>query len=292
MSKIELILTHPGGAHKDEVLACSVLLALNPVPLVRREPTREELEDPSVCVIDVGFEHAPERHNFDHHQFPREHPPTCSLSLVLQFLSLYEDAVQFCDWLEPAEWFDSRGPGATAEWLGVEREIVNRLSSPIDFTLIKHFARADRLEPGDPLWEFMRMIGEDLLVYLRSMHERIEFIRLHAERWELKLPSGESAEVLFMPRTEPMPSEPSFGLGRYVESLPEGEKIVALVYPDRRGSGYALARFNDDPRLDFAGIEKEPDVHFAHARGFIAKTSATEPDRLQALLRRAVISRL
>jgi hypothetical protein len=33
-----LILTHPGGSHKNELPACCVLLAGNPVPIIRREP--------------------------------------------------------------------------------------------------------------------------------------------------------------------------------------------------------------------------------------------------------------
>ena len=57
-----------------------------------------------------------------------------------------------------------------------------------------------------------------------------------------------------------------------------------MVYPDRRGSGYALARFNDHPGLDFSKLAAEPDVHFTHARGFVAKSSATEFGRLCELL--------
>src|SRR6478752_6661686 len=113
MSQIELILTHPGGAHKDELLACSVLLALHPVPLVRREPAAEDLANPTTAVVDVGHLHEPARNNFDHHQLPKDQIPTCSLSLVLQHLGLYEDARQFCDWLEAAEWFDFSGPVTT-----------------------------------------------------------------------------------------------------------------------------------------------------------------------------------
>jgi 2,4-dienoyl-CoA reductase-like NADH-dependent reductase (Old Yellow Enzyme family) len=48
------ILTHPGGAHKDEFLACCLLLAENEVPIVRREPTPEDLADPATAVVDVG----------------------------------------------------------------------------------------------------------------------------------------------------------------------------------------------------------------------------------------------
>ncbi|MFZ4765329.1 MAG: MYG1 family protein, partial [Roseimicrobium sp.] len=97
---LSFILTHPGGAHKDELLACSLLGAVHRVPIVRREPTADDLADPSIAVVDVGGEHAPERHNFDHHQFPADHPPVCALSLALQHLGVYEDARQFCDWLE------------------------------------------------------------------------------------------------------------------------------------------------------------------------------------------------
>ena len=46
MTQLATILTHPGSAHKDELLACSVLLALHPVPIVRREPTPADLASP------------------------------------------------------------------------------------------------------------------------------------------------------------------------------------------------------------------------------------------------------
>ena len=60
--------------------------------------------------------------------------------------------------------------------------------------------------------------------------------------------------------------------------------VAALIYPDRRGSGYGLSRHNDDPRYDFTRIGQEHDVHFAHARGFVAKTSAAEVQRVRQLL--------
>ena len=132
---IRRILTHPGGAHKDDLLAVCVLIAKYGAPVVRRDPTQEELDDSSIAVIDVGGFHDPERMNFDHHHFDRDHPPTCALSLVLAYLGLYEDARRFCDWLEPAEWFDSRGPKKTAEMLGVPRQAISQLNSPFDITL-------------------------------------------------------------------------------------------------------------------------------------------------------------
>jgi hypothetical protein len=276
---LSLILTHPGGAHKDELLACALLAAVHRVPLVRREPTPEDLADPNIAVVDVGGEHAPERHNFDHHQFPADHPPVCALSLVLQHLGVYEDAREFCDWLEPAEWFDTRGPNVTAKWLGVDRGTMNKLNSPIDVTILRRFAKAKRLEPGEPLWEMLSYIGQDLLDYLRELRSRLDFIAQNAVIWNV----GDH-EVLFLPRTDPVPDDPSASIGRYLESIGKGSAVAALIYPDRRGSGYGLSRHNDDPRYDFTRIEKERDVHFAHARGFVAKTSASELTRVKELL--------
>lgn len=281
------LLTHPGGAHKDEFLACSVLLSLHPVPVVRREPTPADLADPAVCVVDVGHEHNPERNNFDHHQLPKDHPPTCSLSLVLQHLGLYADARQFCPWLESAEWFDCRGAVTTARWLGVADAVLPKLNSPIDITLLRRFALAKHLAPGDPLWEMMRMIGEDLVSYVRNLRARLGFIGQHAQLW----PLASTGKVLFLPRTEPLPDEPSLGLDEYLEEQNLTGEIIGLIYPDRRSTGYGLSRFRDHPSLDFTRIAAEPDVHFAHARGFVAKTSAHEPGRLHALVNRAFVVR-
>lgn len=283
MLSYDTIITHPGGAHKDEFLACCVLLAERPAPLFRREPTGADLADPVVCVVDVGHLHEPALHNFDHHQFPADHPPACALTLVLQHLGLYEDARRFCDWLEPAEWFDCRGPHVTARWLGVPREVMSRLNSPIDLGLLRRFGLASALAAGDPLWEVMRMIGEDLVGYVRSLRARLDFLAQHAVVWDLPL-GASAARFLYLPRTDPIPDEPSMALDRFIEESGLTREIVGLVYPDRRGGGYGLSRFRDNPRLDFTRIAAESDVHFAHARGFVAKTSAAEPLRLRELL--------
>ena len=81
-----------------------------------------------------------------------------------------------------------------------------------------------------------------------------------------------------------MPEEASSGLGYHVEKLGLENEILALVYPDSRGTGYGMRRFNDDLRMEFTQLEGEADVHFTHARGFIAKTSSAEIDRLKELV--------
>jgi hypothetical protein len=238
--------------------------------------------------VDVGHRHEPALHNFDHHQLPKDHPPTCALSLVLQHLGLYDDARQFCDWLETAEWFDTRGPVHTAKWLGTTTETLARLNSPVQQALLRRFALVTRLEPGEPLWEMMRLIGADIVDYIKALRVRLDWLARHAEFWSLEL-AGRPAKVLFVARTEPVPEEPSFGLDRFVQSRGLGDEIVAIVSPDRRGPGYGLERYRDNPRLDFTRINGQPGVHFTHARGFVAKTSLTDVAGLKALLARAAV---
>jgi hypothetical protein len=230
-------------------------------------------------VLDIGHQHDASLHNFDHHQLPRDQVPTCALSLVLQHLGIYEDSREFCSWLEVAEWFDCRGPVDTAKWLGIERDTLGRLNSPLDITILRRFGSQTEHKPGEPIWEIMRMIGQDLVDYVTNLRTRLDFVAQHAEVWTF-----DGFKALFMPRTDPMPEEASSGLGYHVEKLGLENEILALVYPDSRGTGYGMRRFNDDLRMEFTQLEAEADVHFTHARGFIAKTSSAEVDRLKELV--------
>ncbi|CAN5752987.1 hypothetical protein BH11MYX2_BH11MYX2_19150 [soil metagenome] len=268
------------------MLACCVLASLHDCPIERREPTSTDLDDPGIAVIDIGGIHDPARNDFDHHHFPREHAPTCALSLVLDSLGLYEDGKRFCDWLEIAEMFDSRGPNKTAEWLGVPRRAVSQLNSPIDMTLLRRFAQKTRIETGDPLYLYMKMVGEDLLEFLRLARERLDYVTARAERWQVVV-GADTIEVLHMPRTDADADEPSAMLGSWIRANKLDSVIAATVYPDRRGGGFGIARYEDHPRLDFSRVEGEPDVHFAHKSGFMCKTSATDPERLKQLIAKA-----
>ncbi len=280
---ISSIITHPGGAHKDDFLACSVLLYKSPVSIFRREPSSSDLDDLSIAVLDVGGEHKPEKLNFDHHQFPRDYVPTCALSLVLQYLEIYEDAREFCPWLEVAEWFDCRGPKDTAEWLDMDRDTLAKLNSPLDITLLKNFAAQTEHHPGEPVWEVMRMIGSDLVKFITNLRSKLNEVSKFTEVWNLKK-GGDAFKILFLPRNDSLPEDASDVLGYQVRSLGLEEEIIAILSPDSRGEGYGMRRYNDDGRMDFCKLENESDVHFAHARGFIAKTSAVDKERLQEML--------
>ena len=277
------IVTHPGGAHKDDFLACAVLLSKYPVSIFRREPSEEELANPEIAVVDIGHRFESELNNFDHHQFDRDLEPTCALSLVLQNMGMYEDTKEFCSWLETTEWFDCRGPNETAEWLGVEREAMAKLNSPLDVSMFQAFSRQSEHHSGEPVWEVMKMIGADLVNYVTGLRSRMNQVAEVEEIWEL----GEGTEffkVAFVPRTDPPVEDASGGLAWRIKELGLEEEVVAMVYPDSRGSGYGMRRYNDNPCLDFCRLQGEPEVHFTHNRGFIAKTSCIDPGGLKEML--------
>lgn len=285
---VQLIVTHPGGAHKDDFLACSLLAHLHGVPIHRREPTDQDLASSSICVVDVGGAHDEELNNFDHHQFPRDAPPLCALSLVLQSMKLYEDALSFCAWLRPAEWLDTLGPNQAAKLMGIPRSALGALNSPIDVTLLNRFSNHAELKPDSPIYQVMCMVGEDIVNYLTTLRDRLNYLKEHGQYWTLKT-DGDPIQALFLEKSETIAKDPSFGIYAFIESEGKTREIHALVYPDRRGDGYGLTRFDDNQRLNFSQIESEEEVRFAHKKGFVAKASTSDPTRLKQLLEKAVV---
>ncbi|MDB4474918.1 MYG1 family protein [bacterium] len=289
---IQLIVTHPGSAHKDDFLACSLLAHLHGVPIQRREPTQDDLGDTAICVVDVGGTHNAQLNNFDHHQFPRDAPPQCALSLVLLSLGVYEDALSFCAWLRPAEWLDTLGPNEASKLMGIPRTALSELNSPIDVTLLNRFANNTELNPDSVLYQVMCMVGEDILNYLRSLRSRLDFLKSHGQWWSIETQDPNAAPIcaLFLEQSEVIAKDPSFGLHAFITEQEQQDHVHALIYPDRRGEGYGLTTYEDCPRLNFSLIEPEDDVRFAHKRGFVAKVEATEPVRLKALVALAAVN--
>ena len=85
-------------------------------------------------------------------------------------------------------------------------------------------------------------------------------------------------------------NNPSFGINAFISEQNKADDVHALVYPDRRGEGYGLTRYEDCQRLNFCQIEDQDDVRFTHKRGFVAKVEATDPVRLKELLTAAIVA--
>lgn len=86
--EIKKIITHNGVFHADEIIAIALLdLTLdserypNIATLIERkiDISQEELDDPTVIVIDVGLKYNPELNNYDHHH---NNKLPCAASLI------------------------------------------------------------------------------------------------------------------------------------------------------------------------------------------------------------------
>ena len=172
------IITHPGSSHKDDFLATSVLLAtLGDAAVLRREPTPADMADVNTYVVDVGFEHAPERRNFDHHQ-DRSLP--CAFHLVMQHLGHHEAAMEMFAWYRHMSMMDVRGPYRTANHLGVDTSVLFAASSPIDGYILSTFARAEALDRDDPLYQLMKALGRDMIDLIDRKTKRPEQLKAEA----------------------------------------------------------------------------------------------------------------
>jgi hypothetical protein len=265
--KTQLIVTHPGSAHFDEVTAISLILAAFPdteFGIERREPSPAELEDPDTWVIDIGNRHEPERHNFDHHQ-SLECP--AAFVLVAEYLGLL-DSLEIMPWWQFKDSVDRIGPVRSSQIYQAGDDLVNR--NPVEDWMVDRFAA----EPHNAL-PLMKSFGVHIIGNARSLKKQIDFWK-SARRLVIdgvKVAIGETRE--------------SFGLEEFRRLDKEPPDIIISL--DRRSDGWRLYRYDGAP-VDFSLISNLPEIEFAHKSGFLAKTRARlSIDDLIALVYKAII---
>lgn len=165
-----LIVTHNGCAHQDDFVACCMALAANPdATLERRNPTKEELVDPAVWVIDVGRAYSDVSNNFDHHQFPKG-DDVCSVHLVLNRLLVRMDAEEVYGWLDLYGIQDCRGLMAAAK--SVHPDLTPPQYLAIKGPTTKVLCDMFKDDP-EFLIPVMRRMGHYLFDQIEFFHERI-----------------------------------------------------------------------------------------------------------------------
>jgi len=264
------IVTHKGGAHRDEFVACCLLLASvsDSVQSVieRRDPTPEELEDVNTYVVDVGERHEPAKNNFDHHQ---QGAVGCALTMVLDHLGLLELARSTFAWIDFSESLDCRGPYATAAKLGISKEAFFQTLSPVEAQMLQLFEQEKIIHPGMALYILMRQLGAGWLRYLEDMEKRLALL---PSRTEIIDVNGVNTMVVDIDGKD----NPVLGLEQFCQAYEKehGSKIGITITRDDRGDGYALFRREDHPRVDFRPLTGRPDMVFVHTLGFMGKTKA------------------
>lgn len=263
MTDVKSIITHPGLAHRDDVLATAIALSIEgDVPVTRRVPTEEELNSPSVLVLDVGERYEPELNNFDHHQLNLEdREPECALSLYLKARKL-EDIFDFQRWYLPTVMLDALGPYQTARIINLSR-FPFELVDPIGQAIINLFGSVFGNVPQETL-SILKILGDQILSATKKFADQL----YHLERvCDVVVVNG--YKVLILKTTDTTASQ-EFRNRFHPDA-------IAAVSWDNRGSGWSMYRFSAHCPLDFHGIQGHPDILFAHRDGSLAKTGRRLP---------------
>lgn len=266
------IVTHPGGSHLDERLAVALALAANDVvvPVFRREPTQEEIEDPEVLVLDIGGTVSDWNNTFDHHQFEREHAPECAFSLVAEAIGAKEELENFFGWFNTWRMIDSKGPFQWAKANGVDWSTVSTLLNP-DMDIVSDWWEEahDDVPVDEALVRRLKARGEKILKAAEAF--KAFCAEVHAKGLKLDVDGVVAYDLR------------SFDAD---ESLDNGDKLAkadgisggVLVSKDNRGPGDSYYRREDDPKVNFAKCGDKPYATFAHVGGFILKTKEPGTD--------------
>lgn len=260
------IIVHSGRAHRDDFMAVSILLAslVGPVQVFRRDPTSAELADPGTYVVDVGMDYAPQRHNFDHH-----HDPSlpCAFHLVMQHLGLHDDALQLFGWYPFMNMLDVGGPHKTAEYLGIDAEILFASASPIDGYVLGKFSELVCLGTEDLFYGFMKEMGQNLLLLIEEKKARLIRLKNEVQIFPLKQ---------FRVVVSHIAENPKLAMELYLREMGD-DKIAISITPSGRGPGWELLRLGENPWVDFRAIAGSPQICFVHANGHVATTHALLP---------------
>jgi hypothetical protein len=259
------IVAHPGSAHKDDFLSVCILLSiLGQAEVFRREATREDLADLQTYVVDVGMEHVPERHNFDHHQDPGL---PCAFHLLMKHFGHHDTAMLMFEWYPHMSMMDVRGPHRTAEHLGVDTSVLFASSSPIDGYILARFSALTHLNRDPVLYELMKELGSDLIVMMKQKMARLA--RLKAESRIVKLKHLKAI-------VSTIDDNPKLAMDRYLTFLNDNSVVMSII-PSGRGDGWEMLRLGDNLMVDFRALTGHPEVRFIHASGFVAKTCTLLP---------------
>ena len=264
--KAQLIITHPGSAHFDEVTAVSLILAVHAgteFRIERREPVPAELDDPDVWMVDIGDRHEPEKHNFDHHQ-----DVNCPASFVIvaEYLGLAE-TMSVMPWWSFKDEVDRFGVAKSSVKYHAGDDLVNR--NPVESWLTANFAAGPQA-----CLPLLKSFGVYIIEEARLLKRQIDYWKSSPRLVIAGVPAviGETRE--------------SAGLEEF-RRLDENPPDIVISL-DCRDEGWRLFRYDGAP-VDFSLISDRPEIAFAHKSGFLAKTKERlSIDDLIALVSQAV----
>lgn len=257
---IDYAVTHGGKGHFDEFTALSLALTSKDFPVYRRKPTGEELEDNEVLVVDVGGQHNPTKHNYDHHQSSSMPSSMTLVAKAAGVEGIFEDAFP---WWEYKDKFDTDGPRDAARSVGVTGN-TRPLCSPLEKYMLQQFGDSSG-EVRKPVREFMTQYGRWLVERAGSFAKKLKKFRSEGEVREYE------GVPVFILKSEIADSEVLY-------TLRQEKHFDATITRDPRSGDLAVYRYAEtglNLKKATKEVRKNPDitegrVHFVHEQGFLA----------------------
>ncbi len=265
------IVTHPGKSHTDERISISLILArFGPMSVYRREPSKGELNDANIFVVDVGCQYKPVLRNFDHHQLGPEKDPDCALSLLIKseiFGASITVALEDQPWLQAIALIDSKGPTAYAESHGYDHFPYD-LEGPAELALQWQFEQNTSRSHGLGAERVNKHTCDSLAILGGHLIDRALHEKKHLDKLKAGVQLLEVGELLtgFVAHVDDRRINERFAME--VRNPP----LDFAVYPSIRGAGWRITRMTDKVPIDFYQVADDDRVEFAHKGGFTLAT--------------------
>ena len=263
----ELIITHPGSSHFDEFFALCLILATDvetDFTIERREPTADEVADPTIWVVDIGGDYTPEKRNFDHHQ---NIDLSASFVLIAKELG-HADSLSSLVWWNFKDRIDRFGPAKVGAELGTSE--LRTTYSPMEGWMLDMFAT----NPND-LIPIMRQFGKKAIESARRLAEQ-------RTTWK-------RAQYVNIGRYGVLIGDTDDSEGAQDFNLQLDNPAAVCISRDSRGDGWKLLRFDNAQEINFSRLQGMAEIKFAHKTGFVAKThTRLSIERLLELIRMAL----
>lgn len=279
-SSIKRIVTHPGRAHLDDLLGVALGLAgctwQQTVTVYRREPTPEELDDPSVLVLDIGKRYEPECLNFDHHQ---DTTLSASFVLLLNHFGIEPIFRVVHPWVGFASDADTQGPITAGLRQGIsDTAALARVSTdPCRLYMLAQFEAFTQL--SSPFAYELFHFGSFLLQNV----EDYKTAQSAVDRFSTVVTVGGLSFLFFPDENIPM-------LEVILNRLCRANAYAGWITAARRNPGWRLMRVDDHPHVNFYRINGHPKVAFAHKGGFVAELNTrVDIPELTSLLRQCIM---
>ncbi len=261
------IIIHPGSPHRDDVLSASLVLAHDSeVEVIERKvPTKEEIEDPDIWVLDIGQILNPSIKAFDHHQ---DNWRECTISLLLKEWDLWESALEIFPWLRSTVIHDSEGSYAVRKELKIKSSVIRSLSSPIEDALIDILEERFIINREDPLFVLLKDIGNAIFNKMENYNHLNDLV---IKKAVIKETRGVPV-IIFLD------AKPSKTLSDVIDMFKnkifgEIRGGLTITRDIREKNSLGIYRYDADPRIDLNKLIKKFDVSFLHKQEFLAIVS-------------------